>query len=377
MATRGEKIRQAREELGASVEELASWSGLAAETIGAIEAGEPFSSTTFEAICRGLAINPHEILSGPDNDPHRSVAWFRSQIAADAAAAAKPLAAADLRLLKTAAAVGSALGYLCDLLGEKPRIRSMRKLIPLDPREEPFWQGYLLGSAARLGLEDKPGPIPSLRFYLEGLGVHIVEVPFSNRDIEGASLWPVDGLPIILLNEQSKRVQYSLSRRAILAHELCHLLHDGGEAEALARLTIRAGRAGYTDQVEQRARGFAPAFLAPISLVRKWWRKKATTTSITPKELALKLAGDWGLSYEGAVFHAANCHLIKKAHIADLMANPPRGENRIAQRFEVMAESDPPEISPFFRGLAGKLVERAAVALLISEGRKRELLAWR
>lgn len=377
MATRGEKIRQAREELGATLEELAAWSGLPAETIAAIEAGQPFSATTFEALCRGLAINPHDILSGPDRDPHRSIAWFRTQIAADAAAATKPLAAADLRLLKTAAAVGSALGFLCELLGEKPRILSMRKLVPLDSREEPFWQGYLLGSAARLELEAKPGPIPSLRAYLEGLGVHIVEVPFSNRNIEGASLWPVDGLPIILLNQQSKRVQYSLSRRAILAHELCHLLHDGGEAEALARLTLKAGPAGYTDQVEQRARGFAPAFLAPISLVRKWWRKKATAALLTPKELALKLAGDWGLSYEGAVFHAANCHLIKKTLIADLMAHPPRGENRIAQRFEVETEPDPPEISPFFRGLARKLVERAALGLLISEGRKRELLAWR
>ena len=374
--SRAERLKQAREDLGASIEELASWSGLAAEEIAAIEGGGPMSSPAFEALCRGLAISPHDVLSGPDTDPHRSVAWFRTQLATGEAEPAK-VAAADLRLLKTAGAVGAVLGFLCNLLGEKPRILGMRRLVPLDDREEPYRQGYLLGAAARHSLDPSPLPIPAFQTYLEGLGVHIVIVPFANSAIEGASLWQQDGLPLILLNESSKRVQYSLSRRAILAHELCHLLHDGGEAEALARLTFRSKPGSHGDRVEQRARGFAPAFLAPPNQVRRWWRKDRFASHKTPQERVLALAREWGLSYEGAVFHATNCHLIKSTLASELTANPPRGESRFAARFEANLPEEMPEVSPFFRGLARRLVDRAAMAYLISEGRKRELFAWR
>ena len=86
-----------------------------------------------------------------------------------------------------------------------------------------------------------------------------------------------------------------LSRRAALAHELCHLLHDGGHRE----LTMVSRLDEQRQRGEQRANGFAPSFLAP-----KAWASKVDASD--PEKIALELGERWGLSFGGAVWHAKN-----------------------------------------------------------------------
>src|SRR5208337_1305216 len=104
--------------------------------------------------------------------------------------------------------------------------------------------------------------------------------------------------------KSSSRVKYPLSRRAILAHEMCHLLYDGGERD----LTIVSREEGLdASGTERRANGFAPNFLAP----KDWVRSNGKNA----KAIVTELAEQWGLSLEGAAWHAKNLGLIQESKV--------------------------------------------------------------
>src|SRR5207245_3855952 len=122
---------------------------------------------------------------------------------------------------------------------------------------------------------------------LEVFGVDVALVSVDARRMESARLLEPGSAPVILLNKNSSRVLYPLSRRAILAHELCHLLHDGGERE----LAIISREEGLDNSgIEKRANGFAPNFLAP----KEWVSVKSSES----RSIVLELAETWGLSFE-------------------------------------------------------------------------------
>jgi len=248
---------------------------------------------------------------------------------------------------------------------------------------QPWEHGYQLGEAARKMLVPANGPISSLESTLIGLGVHVARARFSTQSIEAAGVWESGAVPVILLNTNATRVEYSLSRRAILAHELCHLLHDGGEADIATRVTCAMGTGNYQEALEQRARGFAPAFLAPSSQVNEW----STTANLTedPSDIVYGLAAYWGLSFEGAIWHAKNCCLIH-ADTADKLAARDLTTVLPADQFERKEPasrrwsvdsglSENP--NSLMEGLAARVVMEALEDTLISLGRAKELLALR
>ncbi len=361
-------LKLLREELGASTEQIASWSDISTERIAGIEAlGKP-SIYEFERICHALGLEPSQVLEESAPDPRRSVAWFRSEVG-------QRLDAADLRLLRTVSEVSENLFFLQQRLGEVSPLRQLRRLQPPSVDQRPWEQGYLLGEDARSKLENPVHPIPDLGTLLNRQGVYIVFAEFSSSRIEAASLWQSNSVPTILLNRKAGKVQYSLARRAVLGHELCHLLHDGGEAEAMARVTFEEGD-GYQQQVEQRARAFSPAFLAPRKQAKAWWKRQGQARDLA--ERILRFAKYWGLSYEGAIWHAKNCRLIAEDVARELNRQESLSETLVTADFESPL---PPEIdSPaglLVQGWAAKLVDRAWNSGVITEGRREELLAWR
>jgi hypothetical protein len=97
------------------------------------------------------------------------------------------------------------------------------------------------------------------------------------------------------------------------------------------------------------------------------------------------MAAYWGLSFEGAIWHAKSCGLIRSETAEDL-------RNREIQpilpmdRFEkegvdLSLLSAHPELqeklTPLMKGLATKLVLEALDCSAISLGRAKELLTWR
>lgn len=72
------RLQLRRLAFGATVEKLAEWSKLPAAEIAAIESGELCLTTTrYEALCRGLAIDPVVMYRGEDTTERYSVERFR------------------------------------------------------------------------------------------------------------------------------------------------------------------------------------------------------------------------------------------------------------------------------------------------------------
>jgi Zn-dependent peptidase ImmA (M78 family) len=374
----GHLLRERRGAFRAGLQEAAQWCGEASDWLEDKEAQKDISATDFERICRGLAISPTALLHGDGNTPTRSVARFRSALEDSSI-----LTPTDLRLLATASEIGRTLAGIQIARGKKPLFDQYRDIQRPSQRLQPWEDGYDLGEAARTRLIPLDGPISEFEIALTQLGVHIARTQFSNVSIEAASIWESGAIPLILLNTGATRVKYSLSRRAILAHELCHLLHDGGESEIATRVTCAMGACNWQESVERRARGFAPAFLAPRRQVREW----ANSTSLPkdPAGLIYHLAAYWGLSFEGAIWHAKNCALIQSDTAEDLAANGiqpvmPMDEFEI-EKIDPLVLSDYPELqenlAPLMEGLAAKVVVEALEESVISFGRAKELLGWR
>lgn len=385
------RIRERRQDFGASVEAMASWARLSAERWRAIENGDALNAAELGKVARALAVDPGILLRGEERSPRRSVVRFRS--AAPPTVGPTPH---DSRTLALAAELGRIGGGLCRLLGRPHPLEGQRRPEPITDGEEPWRQGYRLAEVDRRALGPPTGPIPDLGSALENLGVHTALVPFSEPSIDAASLMEEGAVPILLLNSRSLRIARTLPRRAAMGHELCHLLHDVGEHDLETQMSRSSGEE-LDDGIEQRARAYAPAFLAPRDEVRHWFRVAGGQRFRRAEAKVEALAKRWGLSRQGAVWHAKNCGIITSA-TAELLAREPRAEiaSESGPATEESSESradwqDEFEASHSTRshfslegmptsklceGHIADLVGMALEAGAISEGRAREILGW-
>lgn len=215
-------------------------------------------------------------------------------------------------------------------------------------------------------------------------GVHIARVSFSSANLDAASLWEEDALPVILLNERSPRSRSVLSRRALLSHELCHLLHDSGDRDLTTQLSWAEDTGNYRREIEQRARAFAPAFLAPRDEVRQWFRSGPGRRIHDPGAKVEELARRWGFSLRGAVWHAKNCGVISSRTATTLDRTTVDEEHGWSGEFEQVngeaSEDGGREwgepVAPVAEDLIASLVSRAVASGCISEGRGREIVTW-
>ena len=378
MTAIGELLRKRREALGAPLAEAARWCGTSTDELAQLEAAQDLSSTAFERVCQGLAVSPSELLSGVERSPRRSGARFRSALSDSST-----LTPHDARLLAAASEIGRTLAELSNLIGKRNQFDEYRDMRAVSGVMHPWDQGYGLGEESRTHIGPGPGPILHMERWLSELSVHVTHVWFSTEDLEGASVWESGATPVILLNERAGRVAYSLSRRAILAHELCHLLHDGGDADVATRVSSSEGKGNYEEAIEQRARAFAPAYLAPPAQVRTWADESSLPRD--PAGVVTEVARHWGLSYEGAIWHSKNTGLIGPSTAESLAVERTRPDLPV-EDFEAGELSFPPSMlnrelplrsSRLMDGWATKVVVDAVEASAISVGRARELLAWR
>lgn len=369
-----QRIRRRRKDFGASIGEMAKWATLPVERWKAIEAGESLSVAELGQVAKALAVDPGTFLRGEERNARRSVARFRQ--AADSIPGRRTL---ESRTLALAAELGRIGGGLYRLLGKPLPLSEIRQTAPVAKTEEPWRQGYRLGEAARRSLGIPVGPIVNLQTTLEGLGVHVATLDFSEPVVDAASLMEDGAMPIILLNQSSPRIEPSLPRRAAMTHELCHLLHDAGEQNLETRLS------GYDpsldDGVEQRARAFAPAFLAPRDEVRHWFGSGGGKRLTHPQSKVRALAKRWGLSWGGAVWHAKNCRLIPAAAVEGLKKEGVQQdwqadfERRQEHRSERLA-IEGMKLGSLCMGHLAELVVEAYEAGVISRGRAREISVW-
>jgi Zn-dependent peptidase ImmA (M78 family)/transcriptional regulator with XRE-family HTH domain len=360
----GNAVRQCRTEYSFADSELARLSGLSLARLRAIESGTAPSISELSALAAALGVSPGDLRRGKLEDPKRSVARFRAPLGVSA------LPAHDVRLLARGAELGRICAFLGQLLGAgESAIQAHRKVLPVRSHLVPWRQGYDLGERARANLATGGSPLRSVQAKLESLGVHVAFVTFETSDVLAASLFEPGAAPVILLNGAHSRVSESLPRRAVLAHELCHLLHDGGERDLLAIVSRPEEDLSY----EQRANGFAPSFMAPASHVQLEGEE--------PGAIVLQLAYGWGFSYEGAAWHAKNLELITPEEASALVRAPkavsaPGFEDPIDRRDPLKLGLEA-EATPLTAGLISDRILLALSNELISRGRAAELLSFR
>jgi Zn-dependent peptidase ImmA (M78 family) len=171
---------------------------------------------------------------------------------------------------------------------------------------------------------------------------------------------------VVLLNDCHSRITEPLPRRAVLAHELCHLLHDGGKRDLLAIVSRPEEDLSY----EQRANGFAPSFIAPASAVQ--------LAGEEPGVIVLQLAYQWGFSYEGAAWHAKNLELVTPEEADALVRSPktvaPQGFEDPIPRPSASRCGLEVSANPLTSGLISDRILSALANGLISRARAAEML---
>ncbi len=360
MSVQGQTIRALRNGYDFSITEVARLAALPPERLTAIESGSAPTVYELAMIGNALAIDPAALHAGTVRDPKRTVARFR------APQGVAELSGRDARLLALAAEAGRTGAHLSGLLDRPLSVASSRNVRGVAARPSAWKQGYSLGAAARFRFCPERGPLLSVQGWMESVGVHVAFVSLSSDDIEAASIFEPGAMPVVLLNQRAERVRNPLSRRAILGHELCHLMHDGGERD----LTI-VSRDHDASPVEQRANGFAPSFLAP----GKW----VEVAERQPDRIVHELARTWGLTFEGAAWHAKNLSLIAPDEAEYLS----RQHRRVAagtfepaiQRTSLDTLGLEVELSPLTTGLLSELALKACIEGAISKGRAEEVLS--
>jgi transcriptional regulator with XRE-family HTH domain len=356
-------IRSRRLAFDLTVEDAARLARVTPERLQSIESGERPSTRELASIAEALACDPANLAKGALDDPRRSPARFKT------GEGASRLAGGDLRLLARAAEAGRILASLKGLLQESSsKLPVHRHVVAPSPAVESWRDGYELGVQARRALSPERGPISSVQGLLEEMGVHVAFVDFA-AGVEAASIFEVGACPVILVNRRAPKCDYPLARRALLAHELCHLLHDGGERD----LTV-VTREMDPSAIEQRANGFAPSFLAPGD-----WVRDQRPTGVDARQVVVWLAQSWGLSFEGAAWHAKNLKLLDAVEAERLALGR---KSRVDSRFEMELPRTPPEqfgieVEPTAL-TAGLLAETAIVASaedVISRARAAEILS--
>jgi Zn-dependent peptidase ImmA (M78 family) len=143
---------------------------------------------------------------------------------------------------------------------------------PPAPHERPWQEGRELAEQFLEAMsvpngEDERVDVESL---LTRLGIRIEEIDLRDRGIRAVAIAGPKHEPTILVNRGHQTNRYPTGRRFTLAHELCHILHDGSHNESLAM----ASGPWAPSQVEQRANAFAAMLLMPPSLIQRAVRSR-------------------------------------------------------------------------------------------------------
>ncbi|MGO8677669.1 MAG: ImmA/IrrE family metallo-endopeptidase [Limisphaerales bacterium] len=198
--------------------------------------------------------------------------------------------------------------HLVNASGKKPSARwtaLMGGPEPLRAFESPWSGGYRLAQewAERAGIRHKRDESVDIEEHLERMGVGVAEIELEDVGTAGLAVYPDQGAPQIFVNRRNPRCQFPSGKRFILAHELCHLLHDRARGQNLAILSGPWA----PKELEQRANAFAAALLMPSDLLKRGLYGRADDLEFSG---LLALAQRLHVSPDALAHHLANCGLI-------------------------------------------------------------------
>jgi Zn-dependent peptidase ImmA (M78 family) len=179
---------------------------------------------------------------------------------------------------------------------------------PLRAGESPWTNGYRLAQewTAKAEIHHKRDGAVDVEEHLERFGVTFADIELDDAATAGLAVQPAQGTPQIFVNRRMPRCKFPTGRRFILAHELCHLLHDRSHGSDLAMIS---GPWAPLD-LEKRANAFAAELLMPSELLKKGLN---SDTDLGYEGL-FALAKRLDASPDALAHHLANCRLISEAN---------------------------------------------------------------
>ena len=181
-----------------------------------------------------------------------------------------------------------------------PDPQTLPRLFPREINElQPFAQGAKLAQRTRKWLKLKPGPIDSMRDFLQKYfpWITVFYEKMGSYALDGLTFHDADLAPTIIINLNGRNENPS-ARRISLAHELCHVLMDKPQAQPLAMISRLDGR---DCTVEQRAFAFAVRLLCPEAEIRQM-TQRVDDRNIMARDVMKK----YGLSYQAVQMYFRN-----------------------------------------------------------------------
>ncbi len=149
--------------------------------------------------------------------------------------------------------------------GERGDLGRLVQDVPIEASDERAWkQGYQLAESCLEAIDGAiaiEAPIAVERLF-EHFGISVESIALHDRSVRAVALAGPRHRPAVLINDNAAYRSPQI-RRFVLAHELCHILHDRTYG---ARLALASGPWAPVD-VEKRANAFAAMLLMPTELV--------------------------------------------------------------------------------------------------------------
>lgn len=261
----GDVLRGRRELLGLERKQLARFAGLPVEQVEAAEGSKRLSMRIYERIAQVLGLDERQVSVAAEPVGNDKLA-VRLRTLDQEEGALTPAVVAGISEAAWVIMVQARLERLLGLHRQPSRFVSADYGRPGVPA---FRRGYELARRLRETLSLGEDPLPSLRRLAEDtLGIPIIQTELGDS-IAGVTVEVGDARAIVINLSGRNRLVYV--RRATIAHELGHLLHDPRNRLKTLRVDAYDALERPPDQlpdvVEQRANAFAIELLAPQAAV--------------------------------------------------------------------------------------------------------------
>ncbi|MBI4702072.1 MAG: ImmA/IrrE family metallo-endopeptidase [Deltaproteobacteria bacterium] len=263
MGTSNEVLRTARQILGLSADHVERDLRLAPGQLGQIEQGrEPLATEHLDALAALYGLDAGDVAAGMDTTAQlRRVQIlfknWRSEVPEKVRSE-----------IARAAAARRAVKRLERELGKPERYDVLRAQFRHEGTYGPPESGWSAGRDLAERLRGHLGigldaPIPSMRDLVAGLGIELVPAALSAAQVAAFSLADQDHGPAIVINLRGANSNPWV-RRFVIAHELCHVLHDELTHEDIQQVQYHDERAGGFAEAgpEPRANAFAAHLIA-------------------------------------------------------------------------------------------------------------------
>lgn len=304
-------LRQVREQLGFSPEEVAACAGWSPARLAEIERAADIDEGDAERLGDLYGIDVADAIA-------EGALAGRQPVAALLKANAETLDAGSRFAIAEATTVAREIRQLQAMTGQPSGWDDVARFKNDDGYGHPragVPEALAQQVRGRLALGSKP--VASVaRSVLDGLHVVVLWEGLP-PEIDAFSFASQETGAVIVANTEGGHMAGAFGRRVAFVHELCHLLFDRHKIQGLAKFCEIAvdrepkrvaSRRSTQYAVERRARAFAAYFLMPVDDLRACW---AETPSADPPRAIRAVMERFGVGYEAARSQLDNAGILR------------------------------------------------------------------